>query len=545
MSQLRVQNFYSTTATSDIITLWDTSFTVAVAPTYTSGFLVISPNNSALREIVYFHTVVGTTISVRAENRWLGGTTAKLHTSTETVAINDVAEIFNMFSDSLSQCFFIEKTGGLTVKAWGGTVFYNWNPVTVADTSLTLADNQTNYIKYSYPTNTISVDTVNSGNIKARAIVASGVITSITYYVAKESYIDFTVAITGALPSQAGNAWKFLQTDGTNVSWAFDNALRTGLTASGIITTDVTGAEQVTTNAGLVTIGMISPYAGAAAPTGYLICDGAAVSRTTYAWLFAIVSTIYGNGDGSTTFNIPNLKNRAPIGIDTTVKVTVDNCDAAWTAGSNVTASLDASDKKEGTNSVKLAVAAGAGSSQILGYRAISSMSFAGKTTIGFWVKSDIAIAANDLQLRLDDTAALASPLESLNIPALVANQWTKVYLTLATPSADTAIISVWLYQVVDKGAFNIWIDDIATGENYELGATGGEKSHTTTVAEMPSHAHDILNGYVGGGGSSCIANQSGINAPYMTSWSISSQGWSQPISNMSPYLALNYIIKT
>lgn len=92
---------------------------------------------------------------------------------------------------------------------------------------------------------------------------------------------------------------------------------------------------------------------------------------------------------------------------------------------------------------MKLAVAAGAGSSQILGYRAISSMSFAGKTTIGFWVKSDIAIAANDLQLRLDDTAALASPLESLNIPALVANQWTKVYLTLATPSADTAIISV------------------------------------------------------------------------------------------------------
>lgn len=60
----------------------------------------------------------------------------------------------------------------------------------------------------------------------------------------------------------------------------------------------------------------------------------------------------------------------------------------------------------------------------------------------------------------------------------------------------------------MDKGAFNIWIDDIATGENYELGATGGEKSHTTTVAEMPSHAHDILNGYVGGGGSSCIANQ-------------------------------------
>lgn len=249
MPQLRVQNFYSTTATSDIITLWDTSFTVAVAPTYTSGFLVISPNNSALREIVYFHTVVGTTISVRAENRWLGGTTAKLHTSTETVAINDVAEIFNMFSDSLSQCFFIEKTGGLTVKAWGGTVFYNGNPVTVADTNLTLADNQTNYIKYSYPTNTISVDTVNSGNIKARAIVASGVITSLTYYVAKESYIDFTVAITGALPPQAWHAWKSLMTDGTIVSWG-DPAVNSSATVRWVVEIATTAESKAATDTG-------------------------------------------------------------------------------------------------------------------------------------------------------------------------------------------------------------------------------------------------------------------------------------------------------
>lgn len=88
------------------------------------------------------------------------------------------------------------------MKVWGGTVFYNGNPVTVADTGLTLTDNQTNYIKYDYPTNTISVDTANSGNIKARVTTVSGAITSIQYYVAKESYIDFTVTITGTLPSQ-------------------------------------------------------------------------------------------------------------------------------------------------------------------------------------------------------------------------------------------------------------------------------------------------------------------------------------------------------
>ena len=63
--------------------------------------------------------------------------------------------------------------------------------------------------------------------------------------------------------------------------------------------------------------GTIMQYAGATAPTGYLICDGSAVSRTTYATLFAVTSTTYGVGNGSTTFNLPNLQSRLPIGAGT------------------------------------------------------------------------------------------------------------------------------------------------------------------------------------------------------------------------------------
>ena len=62
--------------------------------------------------------------------------------------------------------------------------------------------------------------------------------------------------------------------------------------------------------------GVVSMYAGSSAPTGYLLCDGAAVSRATYADLFAAISTTYGPGDGSTTFNVPNLKGRVPVGLD-------------------------------------------------------------------------------------------------------------------------------------------------------------------------------------------------------------------------------------
>ena len=53
-------------------------------------------------------------------------------------------------------------------------------------------------------------------------------------------------------------------------------------------------------------------------PSGWLLCNGAAVNRTTYASLFALLGTTYGSGDGSTTFNVPNFKGRVPVGYDST-----------------------------------------------------------------------------------------------------------------------------------------------------------------------------------------------------------------------------------
>lgn len=62
--------------------------------------------------------------------------------------------------------------------------------------------------------------------------------------------------------------------------------------------------------------GVVLPFAGASAPTGWLLCYGQAVSRTTYAALFAALGTAYGTGDGSTTFNLPDLRGRVPAGQD-------------------------------------------------------------------------------------------------------------------------------------------------------------------------------------------------------------------------------------
>lgn len=66
----------------------------------------------------------------------------------------------------------------------------------------------------------------------------------------------------------------------------------------------------------LAAAGMIFDYAGSTAPTGFLFCDGSAVSRTTFARLFAVIGTTFGSGDGSTTFNLPDLRGRVVAGRD-------------------------------------------------------------------------------------------------------------------------------------------------------------------------------------------------------------------------------------
>jgi len=93
----------------------------------------------------------------------------------------------------------------------------------------------------------------------------------------------------------------------------------------------VIDADIVAINADIAAInavvtGSIQMWPTASAPTGYLLCAGAAVSRTTYAALFAVIGTTFGSGDGSTTFNLPNYTNRFPYG--TTLAATGGSADA-------------------------------------------------------------------------------------------------------------------------------------------------------------------------------------------------------------------------
>ena len=64
-------------------------------------------------------------------------------------------------------------------------------------------------------------------------------------------------------------------------------------------------------------VGSILAFGGSSAPSGWLLCQGQAVSRTTYAELFSAIGTSFGTGDGSATFNLPDLRETVPVGSGT------------------------------------------------------------------------------------------------------------------------------------------------------------------------------------------------------------------------------------
>lgn len=81
------------------------------------------------------------------------------------------------------------------------------------------------------------------------------------------------------------------------------------------------GRVKTDTGASVTPTGTILPWSQATPPVGFLKCDGTAVSRATYSDLFAVIGTTYGSGDGSTTFNLPDLTSRAPVQANTTTNV--------------------------------------------------------------------------------------------------------------------------------------------------------------------------------------------------------------------------------
>jgi hypothetical protein len=187
-------------------------------------------------------------------------------------------------------------------------------------------------------------------------------------------------------------------------------------------------------------------------------------------WVYDPIENIELHGDGhQARFDIPsNISMISKIEYRSKVSSTRIHAAAATfdeRTDGNFTQSLDTEDRKQGTQSLKMVIASGASAGDFV-TDSITSKDISKYDTIEMWVKSTVATSAGNLKLLLDDSASCASPLETLSIPALSANTWTFVRMSLSNPETDTAIISVGLEYDSDIGAVTVWIDDIVAVEN-------------------------------------------------------------------------------
>lgn len=150
---------------------------------------------------------------------------------------------------------------------------------------------------------------------------------------------DLGSEITNSLPrdGQAGMLDQFKAIAGS--------AMAPGITFAGALTTGfyLEGGKVGLAQGGigllletLLPAGLVFDYAGATPPTGFLLCYGQAISRTTYAKLFAAIGTTYGAGDGSTTFNLPDYRGVVTAGLDNMGGVAAGRMTAPWIAGTTL-----------------------------------------------------------------------------------------------------------------------------------------------------------------------------------------------------------------
>ena len=194
---------------------------------------------------------------------------------------------------------FNNTTGGFAITIGGAT----GSTVTIP--------NGTTAQAYCDGTNFFSSQTGSAGNFNVNGNLTVGGTTTLTG----------ATGITGALTGTTGVFSGAI----SSVSPTFTGTPTAPTASVGTNTTQLATTAFVIANGGVPT-GVINMWSTASAPSGFLLCDGTAVNRITYAALFAVIGTTFGVGDGSTTFNVPNYTNRMPYG--TTLAATGGSADA-------------------------------------------------------------------------------------------------------------------------------------------------------------------------------------------------------------------------
>ena len=253
----------------------------ATGLTYTSSTGVISLTSG--------HAIPTTTKQTQWDTayssylQWDGGSTNLVAATARTSLGLVVGTNVQAWDADLDAIAAITGTTGILKKTAANT----WS----LDTSTYLTGNQTV---------TLSGDVTGSGTTSITTTLGTVPITK-----GGTGQITANAGLNALLPTQTSNSGKYLTTNGTDASWG---SVSSGATIPSGSLQMYAGAITQSASAGTVTT---------TAPTGWLLANGNVVSRSTYSALFTAIGTTYGAGDGSTTFALPDMRSRVPVGVGT------------------------------------------------------------------------------------------------------------------------------------------------------------------------------------------------------------------------------------
>jgi microcystin-dependent protein len=243
-----------------------------------------------------------------------------------------------------------------------------------------------------------------------------------------------------------------------------------------------TYVDTVAATTYLVPTGAIIPYGGSSAPTNWLLCDGTAVSRSTYATLFGVIGTAYGAGNGSTTFNLPDFRGRTTVGAGTGT-VTASGVDADVSTGDDTLTVTSNNTKWVTGMSVVFTLSSG--------------------TITGLTSSSTYYVIRNSATtIKLASTLANAQNGTAIDLTAKSSPVWT----ITGTLTART------------------------------VGEIGGEEAHAMSLTELLAHTHTAIDNGASSGPGGSTSNYASTSG---------SKGGNAAMNIMQPFAGVHFIIKT
>ena len=276
-------------------TAFNNSATPAIGTYTAEGATALFTQNASLSLDYYLYNTVDDTAV-----QWFVPTA-------ETTDFEFVADILTRnWTDRVTYFIIADSTGTTRLRMW--SVNDNWhfeNSESIATTG------DPEYIGVIDPITSGGFDVFHQFRVRVRKLTASS--SSV------EVYVDGTLKLTATAGAALVTCAKIGFVGGVNTYGP-----GTGAGIKNAYVYDLSGRELVDRGVlsegfnrlidwmktSVLPVGSYIQFAGSQAPAGFLVCNGGAISRTTYSALFAVIGTTYGSGDGSTTFNLPNLTDR-------------------------------------------------------------------------------------------------------------------------------------------------------------------------------------------------------------------------------------------